>query len=195
MRRIDPEPITIAVIAAIVGATAGTISMSIAAINYRKTHFKDAPSVVRRKMLKHIYLIDRDLQLMSGHLETVEAVFAQAKYPGGRVIRLGNGALVTLVEFKRYQTAWDAVLKGLRSVSRRTLKVELLSNQVGHLDKRRLTVKTGRAIEAFREVLESPRLAVNHAFTQLKAGIAGTSELLEDLRRQLDDVGQTEARA
>ena len=75
VRRIDPEPITIAVVAAIVGATAGVTSATLTSVNLRKTHFKAAPSVVRRKILERIDQVESDIRLVSQYMGTIEDIF------------------------------------------------------------------------------------------------------------------------
>jgi hypothetical protein len=190
MRRIDPEPITLLAIAAIVGPAAGVISATIASINLRRTHFKEAPSIVRRKILEHVENLEKDVGALSGFLKTIEDILQRGKFPGGKRVELGNGALVTLADFKRYQLAWDEVMKRLRAISKRTLKIELLTAHVGFLDKRVVANKAGKGIDAFRQVLESRGLPVTRAFQQLKLGLDGTTELTIELRRQLDELKQ-----
>lgn len=178
-RKVDPEPITI------IAAVAGIVSASIATANFLKTHFKELPSVTRRKLIAELDQVAEDL----GHLEVdvslIEEIFLKAEYPNGRGVRFGNGALVSSSDFARYQRLSDSVLLRLRSLNKHTLRIEGLVRTLSGLIKATPTNQIGDALGSLQSIFQAQDMSVERAWKMIRFVIKQLREMIASIRSDL----------
>jgi hypothetical protein len=182
-KRLDPEPLTI--IAAIAGVTSACIS----AANYWKTHHKPSACWLRKKLVGHLDKLAAEVRYLRTDVDELEGIFQRASFPQGPKLRLGNGAMVTLTEFKRYERLTDATLGRLRKMHKLALKVQGVAFSLPYGDKAAQANSTGNALERADGLLRSRNLSVPEAWTELR----GIIDDLERMIRQLNaDLGHEE---
>lgn len=178
-KRLDPEPL------AIIATIAGVTGACIAAANYWKTHHRPSVHLVRRKLIGQLDKLDGEVRYLSTDVQELEGIFLRASFPQGPKLRLGNGAMVTLAEFKRYERLTDVTLGRLRKMHRLALKVQGLAFSLPYGDKAAQANSTGNALERVDELLRSRNLSVQEAWAELRAIIDDLERMIRQLNAEL----------
>ncbi len=178
-RRLDPEPLTI--IAAIAGVTGACIS----ATNYWRTHHKPSVLKVRRKLIGFLDKLDGEVRYLRTDVDELASIFQRASFPEGPRLKLGNGAMVTLAEFKRYERLADVTLGRLRKMHKLALKVQGLAFTIPYVDKAKQINATGDAIERADNLLRSKNLSVGEAWEELRRIVDDLEQMIRQLNSEL----------
>src|ERR1700675_1323375 len=119
--RLDPEPLSI------LAAITGVVGAGISAVNYWRSHHKPLPNKTRARLVTSLDKLAAELRYLSSDVESLETTFKRATFPGDRSLRLGNGALVTMDEFRRYEQLADRVFGRLKRIHKLALQVQGLA--------------------------------------------------------------------
>jgi hypothetical protein len=178
-RRVDPEPITIYL------AILATVSASIAAANYARTHLKPAPSKVRGEILAALTALEDETRYLLADLGVLKDIFEKAKYPSGRTIQLRNGAYLTGQDFERYERLVDSMYRRLRVLNRIGLDLEKAVAKYGEVESGPSTNLLGEAYRRLEELLYSRNLSVERAWNQLEELTVLILRAVSSIREQL----------
>ncbi len=160
-RRVDPEPITVYL------AVLATISASIAAANYVRSHMRPPPTKTRGEILDALTALEDETRYLLADLGVLRDIFGNAKYPNGRTIRLGSGANLTFSDFDRYQRVVDSMYRRLRKLNSIGLALERLVARYGCLETGPSTNLLGEAYGVLERLLEERNLSVEKAWYRL----------------------------
>jgi hypothetical protein len=178
-RRLDPEPLSI--IAAIAGVTGACIS----ATNYWRTHHKPSLLKVRVKLIGFLDKLDAEVRYLRTDVEEIAGIFQHASFPDGTTLRLGNGAMVTLAEFRRYERLTDVTLGRLRKMHKLALKVQGLAFAIPYVEKAGQVNSTGDALERADNLLRSRNLSVAGAWIELRRIVDELEQMIRQLNSEL----------
>jgi hypothetical protein len=180
-QRLDPEPLSI------LAAITGVVGAGISAVNYWRSHHKPLPNKTRARLVSRLDKLAAELRYLSSDVESLETTFKRATFPGDRSLRLGNGALVTMDEFRRYEQLADRVFGRLKRIHKLALQVQGLAFDLPFVDKKLQVNATGEALSRAEALLRSRNYLVDEAWRELRALIAE----LESMIGQLDtDLGR-----
>jgi len=179
MRRADPEPITIiAAIAAVMGA-------SISAVNYWQTHQGPLPHRTRAKLVVKLDQLAAEARYLRADVDELEAIFRNAQFPEGRTLRLGNGAMLTLDEFHRYERIADQLFARLKKLHKLALKVQGLAFDLPFTDKRQTLNVAGESLARAERLMQSRNFAVDEAWRELRQLATDLEQMVKQLRAEL----------
>lgn len=178
-RRIDPEPITIYL------AVVATISASITAANYARTHLKPPPSKIRGAILEALTALEDETRYLLADLGVLRDIFRNARYPSGRTIRLRNGADLTAADFHRYQRVVDGMYRRLRTLNAVGLDLEQLVARYGDIDAGQSTNLLGEAYDTLERLLQERNLSIEKAWDKLEELTAMILRAVARIREQL----------
>jgi len=178
-RKLDPEPITI------IAAIAGVVSATVSATNYWRTHHKSLPHRIRAKLIVALDSLSAELRLLRKDVAQIKAIFQKAEFPSGRLLKLGNGAMVTYDQFRRYEALTDLTLGRLKKIHRLALRVEGLAFGLPHIDKAGPVNATGDALARADALLRSKDLSVDSAWVELQGIIDDLEHMIKQLKSDL----------
>jgi hypothetical protein len=179
MRRTDPEPITIvAAIAAVTGA-------SISAVNYWRTHHGPLPHTIRRQLLTKLDQLSAEVRYLRVDVGELESIFRNAQFPEGPTLRLGNGAMLTLPEFRRYERVADQVFARLKKLHKLTLKAQGLAFDLPLTDKRQTVNVGGEALARAERLMQGRNYSVSEAWRDLTQLATDLEAMIRQLRAEL----------
>lgn len=178
-RRADPEPISI------VAAVAAILGVSISAINYWKTHHKPLPHKIRKNLLEKLTRLRLEVGHLLIDLNEVENIFEAAQFVDGRNVRLGNGALLTLSGFTKYERTSDQILKRLSRIHKLVLQIEKLAFNLPFTEKQSSANEIGNLLGATEMLIGSRNFSIKETWERLRYIIEGLEKLLDQLTREL----------
>jgi hypothetical protein len=177
--RLDPEPLSI------LAAITGVVGAGISAVNYWRSHHKRLPNRTRARLVSRLDKLAADVRYLSSDVESLETTFKRATFPGDRSLRLGNGALVTIDEFRRYEQLADRVFGRLKRVHKLALQVQGLAFELPFVDKGLQANATGEALSRADALLRSRNYSVDEAWRELRGLIADLESMIGQLNADL----------
>ena len=177
--RRDPEPITILI------AIAGVTGASFSALNYWRSHHRPLPHKVRRKLVRQLDVLSRDIRYLRADVEALEQLFQVAKFPHDRTLRLGNGAMLTFEQYRHYEKITDAVLSRLKKIHRTSLRVQGFAFEMPYVDKGHQANTTGEALERIEALIQSRDYSVDGAWRDLRAIVEDLESMINQLNTEL----------
>lgn len=177
--RIDPDPFTI------IGAAAAVIAAGLTAVEMARKYWPELPSNTRRRMLELVSEIEEILKYLQADLELIEGIFSRAHYPEGPTLRLGNGALITPEDFKRYEKISDVVFGRLKQINKLSLRVERTVSRVDWIEPKEIAIYRGEGVDRLDRILTHRDLTVESAWKELRDVIRMYENFVGELRAQL----------
>jgi hypothetical protein len=177
--RLDPEPLSI------LAAITGVVGAGISAVNYWRSHHKPLANRTRARLVSRLDKLAAELRYLSSDVESLETTFKRATFPGDRSLRLGNGALVTMDEFRRYEQLADRVFGRLKRIHKLALKVQGLAFDLPFVDKGLQANATGEALSRADALLRSRNYSVDEAWRELRGLIAELESMIGQLNTDL----------
>jgi hypothetical protein len=183
--RLDPEPLSI------LAAITGVVGTGISAVNYWRSHHKPLPNWTRARLVSRLDKLAAEVRYLSSDVESSETTFKRATFPGDRSLRLGNGALVTIDEFRRYEQLADRVFGRLKRVHKLALQVQGLAFELPFVDKGLQANATGEALSRADALLRSRNYSVDEAWRELRGLIADLESMIGQLNADLPNTAMT----
>jgi hypothetical protein len=177
--RLDPEPLSI------LAAITGVVGAGISAVNYWRSHHKPLANRTRARLVSRLDKLAAELRYLSSDVESLETTFKRATFPGDRSLRLGNGALVTMDEFRRYEQLADRVFGRLKRIHKLALQVQGLAFDLPFVDKGLQANATGEALSRADALLRSRNYSVDEAWRELRGLIAELESMIGQLNTDL----------
>jgi hypothetical protein len=178
-RQLDPEPLSI------LAAITGVVGAGISAVNYWRSHHKPLPNRTRARLVSRLDKLAAELRYLSSDVESLETTFKRATFPGDRSLRLGNGALVTMDEFRRYEQLADRVFGRLKRIHKLALQVQGLAFDLPFVDKGLQANATGEALSRADALLRSRNYSVDEAWRELRVLIGELESMIGQLNADL----------
>ena len=169
----------------IVAAVAAVIGASTSAVNYWRTHHGPLPNAIRRKLVARMDRLASELRYLRSDVDAIEEIFRQAKFPDGRTLRLGNGALLTRDQFRRYERLADQVFGHLKKIHKLALNVQGFAFDLPHIDQGGHINVAGEALERVEALIRSRDYSVDKAWSELKAIISELESMIAHLNAEL----------
>jgi hypothetical protein len=126
-----------------------------------------------------------EVRYLRSDVEELEAIFARAMFVEGKTLRLGNGALITIEEFRRYEQLADSVFGRLRKIHKLALKIEEFAIDLPLADKRSQLNATGEAIGKADALIRSRDYSVDRAWRELRALVSDLEAMIGQLNSEL----------
>lgn len=177
--RLDPEPLSI------LAAITGVVGAGISAVNYWRSHHEPLPNRTRARLVSRLDKLAAELRYLSSDVESLETTFKRATFPGDRSLRLGNGALVSMDEFRRYEQLADRVFGRLKRIHKSALQVQGLAFDLPFVDKGVQANATGEALFKADALLRSRNYSVDEAWRELRGLIADLESMINQLNTDL----------
>jgi hypothetical protein len=177
--RLDPEPLSI------LAAITGVVGAGISAVNYWRSQHKPLANRTRARLVSRLDKLAAELRYLSSDVESLETTFKRAIFPGDRSLRLGNGALVTMDEFRRYEQLADRVFGRLKRIHKLALQVQGLAFDLPFVDKGLQANATGEALSRADALLRSRNYSVDEAWRELRGLIAELESMIGQLNTDL----------
>ncbi len=178
-QRLDPEPL------AIIAVVVGSIGAGISAVSFWMTHLKRLPYRTRQKLLKELDDLSAEVKYLEADVQDIESLLSGAKFMDGPTLRLGNGAMLTAEQFRRYQRLAERVFTRIKKLHSLALKVQGLAFELPYTDKLTQNNATGSAIERAEHLLQSRDYSVHRAFEELRALARDLEVMIQQLNHDL----------
>jgi conjugal transfer/entry exclusion protein len=143
------------------------------------------PHAIRRQLLTKLDQLSTEVRYLRADVGELESVFRDAQFPQGPTLRLGNGAMLTLSEFHRYERIADQVFSHLKKLHKLTLKAQGLAFDLPITDKRQAVNVAGEALARAERLMQGRDYTVNEAWRELVQLANEVEAMIRQLRVEL----------